>query len=465
MANRPPPRSPGNEPHFDFDDAEFPRPPLPFENEEAYDPAATYHHEQAAYEAPTYNPYATGFSADEHRQRRLDNEDEDFNLLKIIPNRLMPGEFEEEPKRSNNILIAAVLIGVAIAGAGVYAFLGRPAPTATDNGTPIVAADSSPYKVKPTTPGGMTVPNQDKTVYDRIQPPDASKSAPPTVESLLPPPAAPAIPPAAPSATPSILSSTVAPQPLPTAPPAPAAPPNNLLTNSTPPAAPVTAPSALSASMPAVANAPTVKVAGAAPLDAPTTAPATQPTVQVAQASLPPPASVQATVQAAVPAAPPVAPPVADTAPPLVLTPAPGTSTKPLEKPASVVKAAPVPTPKAPVAVVKPTPKMVAVQDSPQTPSGRVATQVGQAPAVAGGVMIQLGALRSNADAKETWAKLRAKFPDALKGVTMVIQEADLGSKGVFYRLRGSGIASEQAAHAICAELAKANQGCLFVGK
>jgi cell division septation protein DedD len=41
---------------------------------------------------------------------------------------------------------------------------------------PVVAANKSPYKVPPKEPGGTTFANQDKTIYDRVESPAASKS-------------------------------------------------------------------------------------------------------------------------------------------------------------------------------------------------------------------------------------------------------------------------------------------------
>ncbi len=61
----------------------------------------------------------------------------------------------------------AVLIGtVTLAGgAGLYAMGGG----SMGDGTPaLVKADASPLKVRPTNPGGVVVPNQDSTVYDRV---------------------------------------------------------------------------------------------------------------------------------------------------------------------------------------------------------------------------------------------------------------------------------------------------------
>lgn len=49
---------------------------------------------------------------------------------------------------------------------------------------PLIKADTSPIRIKPEIPGGMEVPHQDKTVYDRMS--GQTKSV--EVEKLLPPP-------------------------------------------------------------------------------------------------------------------------------------------------------------------------------------------------------------------------------------------------------------------------------------
>jgi cell division septation protein DedD len=52
---------------------------------------------------------------------------------------------------------------------------------------PTIAADNSPTKVKPEEPGGMVVPNMDKTIYDHISGTPSNDNLP-KVERLLPSP-------------------------------------------------------------------------------------------------------------------------------------------------------------------------------------------------------------------------------------------------------------------------------------
>lgn len=89
------------------------------------------------------------------------------------------------PRRRFRLLtgaIAAVTL-VLFAVAIWYAYvLGIHAGTGDQ--APLVRSDQKPEKVRPDQPGGMAVPNQDKTVYDRVQPETNAKQP----EQLLPPP-------------------------------------------------------------------------------------------------------------------------------------------------------------------------------------------------------------------------------------------------------------------------------------
>ncbi len=62
----------------------------------------------------------------------------------------------------------AVLLLLAGAG-GLYAWLGNGSVGSLSGGEPqVIAADKTPVKIVPENPGGKSVPNQDKAVYDRV---------------------------------------------------------------------------------------------------------------------------------------------------------------------------------------------------------------------------------------------------------------------------------------------------------
>ncbi len=80
-----------------------------------------------------------------------------------------------------------------------------------------------------------------------------------------------------------------------------------------------------------------------------------------------------------------------------------------------------------------------------------------------GKYMVQVAALRSEQEALSTWKRLNGKHNDLLDGKPHKIVRADLGAKGVYYRLRIGGLASRAKASELCAALARRNQGCMPV--
>ncbi|MFN3549283.1 MAG: SPOR domain-containing protein [Mesorhizobium sp.] len=85
-------------------------------------------------------------------------------------------------QRSRGLVVAAVVAGVAVVG-GIGAFM---LSIGGDGGgdTPVlVRADQEPVKIKPEQPGGATVPNQDKAVYERFSSGEAASQ--PSQERLV----------------------------------------------------------------------------------------------------------------------------------------------------------------------------------------------------------------------------------------------------------------------------------------
>lgn len=73
--------------------------------------------------------------------------------------------YRNRPVRGRRGLILASVAGLAVLIGGIgYHFLGG-----SGSGEPVVIrADNQPIKMQPENPGGATVPNQDKAVYDRV---------------------------------------------------------------------------------------------------------------------------------------------------------------------------------------------------------------------------------------------------------------------------------------------------------
>lgn len=117
------------------------------------------------------------------------------------------------------------------------------------------------------------------------------------------------------------------------------------------------------------------------------------------------------------------------------------TTPKPAEKQPEPVKQAPKPAPK------KEAPKPVA---TPASSSG-------------GNYKIQLGAFKSEEEARQTWSRVTAKHGDIVKGSPIIVK-ADLAN-GTFYRLRASGFATADTAKSACSTLSGRGQACFYVGQ
>lgn len=112
--------------------------------------------------------------------------------------------------RSLLVRLLPVLI-VVLALGGFVGLVAYYYMAAGSNGVaPLIKADQQPFKVKPENPGGMTVPDQDKEIYDRIGRVDQSSVPPPNTERLLPPPETPM---ANPAPAPSAVAQAPAPPP------------------------------------------------------------------------------------------------------------------------------------------------------------------------------------------------------------------------------------------------------------
>jgi len=274
---------------------------------------------------------------------------------------------KSQPEKGRGVWLWVVLI-LILAGGGwagwMYMQDQQEIANAKAGGVPLIMAPQFKIKDRPQDPGGMKVPDRDKSIYDRMNG-TGSTLASGGVEHLLPPPETPISPPHD--------AVQAKPQPVVPVPPMPAA------------------------SAPALKPAPAVNVTDKHQQTPTSLAPA--------------------------PTAKPVAPPTPPTAK---------------------------------VVAVKP-----AVKPTSQAPKPMLKIK---ASAPAGlGYKIQLSAVRTEQAAKGEWARLAKKHPDILANLKAVIQRADLGTKGIFYRVRGGWLATRGEAKTICAELKRRNVGCIIV--
>src|SRR5947207_11803228 len=78
----------------------------------------------------------------------------------------------------------------------------------------------------------------------------------------------------------------------------------------------------------------------------------------------------------------------------------------------------------------------------------------------AGPVRLQLASLRTPEAAKEEWSRLKREHPELPGRLTAVAVKADLGDKGVWYRVQTQSFDNAAAAERLCADLKKQNIGC-----
>jgi cell division protein FtsN len=190
--------------------------------------------------------------------------------------------------------------------------------------------------------------------------------------------------------------------------------------------------------------------------------------------------------------APPAGTPAATPAPAQALTPAPRSNPAPAvqapkaQPPApKLATAAPAAPPKTVAALIRQANSAPASKPAP-APAGGPATaaprQLGLAtgtpapvkaaavaPAAAkasaaAGYVLQIGAYKSQADADSAWKVYKAKHAALLSAYSGEVQQADLGERGIWYRLRISGFADKDMATSMCDRL-KADGGACIPGR
>ena len=80
-----------------------------------------------------------------------------------------------------------------------------------------------------------------------------------------------------------------------------------------------------------------------------------------------------------------------------------------------------------------------------------------------GEFLVQIAALRTQEAADTAWQGAVANLPDVYAGAEKRVQRADLGAKGVFYRLRVGAFGDRADASAFCDALKEKDQTCIVV--
>ena len=81
----------------------------------------------------------------------------------------------------------------------------------------------------------------------------------------------------------------------------------------------------------------------------------------------------------------------------------------------------------------------------------------------AGDYFVQLASVKSDNAARTEWARMQRVHPDLLGDLDLLVQSADLGDRGIFYRIRTGPFPNRATAQDMCWQLKAAKLGCLVV--
>jgi hypothetical protein len=80
-----------------------------------------------------------------------------------------------------------------------------------------------------------------------------------------------------------------------------------------------------------------------------------------------------------------------------------------------------------------------------------------------GDYLVQISAVRSESAATDAWKRASRAHPEIFEGASMSIERADLGAKGVFFRLRAGSFGSREGAADFCSAYKSEGGDCIVV--
>ncbi|MBE2192353.1 MAG: SPOR domain-containing protein [Alphaproteobacteria bacterium] len=110
---------------------------------------------------------------------------------------------------------------------------------------------------------------------------------------------------------------------------------------------------------------------------------------------------------------------------------------------------------------VKPEPVKVEKVEPEKVEEKPIVSKIEPMKMTTGKSYVQFAAVKSDADAKAKWSKLQSQYPE-LKTLSLHVQRADLGSKGIFYRVQSGPMSLEQAQD-VCTKIKAAKGDCLVI--
>jgi hypothetical protein len=309
-----------------------------------------------------------------------------------------PEEAEAPARRGPRalVVVGALLGAIALGGGLAYGYKAMTSGGREGGKLPILRADSAPTKAQPTDPGGKQVAHTDKKFLNNRLVEDRGPARPVPVSIL--PPAPERETGDGPRRVPTMVvnrDGTIAPSG--SAPSAPSGPP--------------------------ASGVPGLLIDGFAARTPP------PPQREAAPPPPPPPARAMPVEE------------VAPAAPPRRVASAPPTSA--IEPPAS---AAPAPAPRVQDEPRRPVPTRQAARTPAPAPAA-------SAPAPSSGFVAVLSSRQTHMDALKSLADIQQKHPGILKGRAADVREANLGEKGVWYRVVVGPPGSRETANSVCGQL------------
>jgi len=303
------------------------------------------------------------------------------------------------------IVVGALLGAIALGGGLAYGYKAMTNGGRDGGKLPILRADSAPAKAQPTEPGGKQMAHTDKKFLNRLTEAEDRSPARPVPVSILPP-------------TPD-RDAADGPRRVPT-----------LVVNRdgsiAPPASSPSSPSQAGSGVPGLL------IDGLTSRTPPPAREEALPSPQARALSVDAPAPPRRVASV---------PPVTAVEPSAAALPAP---------PAETEARRPVPT-----------------RQAARTPTPAAAAPAVSAPGAvpSSGYVAVLVSRQSNMDALKSLADIQQKYPGVLQGRAADVREANLGEKGVWYRVVVGPPASRQTANTVCGELkAKGYGGCWVAG-
>ena len=111
----------------------------------------------------------------------------------------------------------------------------------------------------------------------------------------------------------------------------------------------------------------------------------------------------------------------------------------------------------------RPAPETVIVENAP----AEGPPQLGAAPAFAsnGGYVAQLAALQSEAATDQAWRRLSSRAPQLFAHARLDVERADLGQRGIYYRVRAGYFADRANAARFCERIRQMGQDCIVAAR